>query len=274
VLPGSRRPVSLVGVAVAAEPVLTPGETARRVKQAVIHVGAAFGHEAAFADAGQRFGLDWWAFYFGARAGVLGPVDADVVVAACGFFAPALVGPAWDSALSAASPGELVAADVGLCVAWARRRLASLPGIDRLAELAGRVVDAADASERPLFAAWRALPDPAADPAARAGLALLRLREHRGSGHLLAVAAEGLTPLEAILAGPGPAKAAANGWRPPYPPAGDAARLLAAERRTGELAGVPYACLDAGERRELVDLAQAAYELDTTHIEKYCDPPP
>jgi hypothetical protein len=50
--------------------------------------------------------------------------------------------------------------------------------------------------------------------------------------------------------------------------------LLAAERRTGELAGVPYACLDAGERRELVDLARAAYELDTTHIEKYCDPPP
>ena len=245
---------------VAGEPALSPGETARRVKPAVVHAGAAFGHEAAFADAGRRFGLDRWAFYFGARAGVLGPVDADVVVAACGFFPPALVRPAWDSALSAASPGELVAADVGLCVAWARRHLASLPGIDRLAELAGRVVVAAEASGRPLFAAWRALPDPAADPAARAGLALLRLREHRGSGHLLAVAAEGLTPLEAILAGPGPAKAAANGWKPPYPPPGDAARLLAAERRTGELAGVPYGCLDAGERTELADLAQAAYE--------------
>jgi hypothetical protein len=37
-------------------------------------------------------------------------------------------------------------------------------------------------------------------------------------------------------------------------------RLLAAERRTGELAGVPYGCLDAAERRELADLAQAAYE--------------
>jgi hypothetical protein len=256
----SRRPCQSRGVMVAGEPALTPEETARRVKQAVIHLGAAFGHEAAFADAGRRLGLDQRAFYFGARAGVLGPVDSDVVVAVCGFFAPGLVRPAWDSALSAASPGELVAADVSLCVAWARRHLADLPGIDRLADLTGRVVGAAETSGRPLFAAWRALPDPAADPPARAGLALLRLREHRGSGHLLAVAAEGLTPLEAILAGPGPEKAAANGWRPPYPPLGAAPQLLtAAERRTDRLAGKPYACLDDGERAELVILLQAAH---------------
>ena len=232
VLPGLRRPASLEGVVVAGEPVLSPEETARRVKRAVVRVGAAFGREAAFADAGRRFGLDRWAFYFGARAGVLGPVDADVVVAVCGFFAPALVRPAWDSALSAASPGELVAVDVGLCVAWARRHLASLPGIDRLAELAGRVVDAAEVSGRPLFAAWRALPDPAADPAARAGLALLRLREHRGSGHLLAVAAEGLTPLEAILAGPG--------LRRPPPMAGSRRiRPLATQRSCWPPSGAP-----------------------------------
>lgn len=181
---------------------------------------------------------------------MLGPVDADVVVAVCGFFAPALVRPAWESALAAASPGELVAEDVSLCVAWARRNLASLPGIDRLADLADRVVGAADATGRALFAAWRALPNPAADPAARAGLALLRLREHRGSGHLLAVAAEGLTPLEAILAGPGPAKAAANGWRPPYPSPGKAPQLLiAAERRTDRLAGMPTAFLTRARHR-------------------------
>jgi hypothetical protein len=247
-------------MAVAGEPALTPGETARRVKAAVIGVGAAFGHENAFADAGQRLGLDRWGFYFGGRAGVLGPVDADVVAAVCGFFAPGLVRPAWESALAAAAPGDLVAEDAGLCVAWARRHLAGLPGVGRLADLAGRVVEAADASGRALFAAWRALPDPAADPAAGAGLALLRLREHRGGGHLLAVAAEGLTPLEAILAGPGPAKAAANGWHPPYPPAASDAsrRLAAAEQRTDALAGAAYACLDAGERAELAALLESA----------------
>ena len=251
---------------VAGEPVLTPEETARRVKGAVIRVGAAFGHESAFTDAGRRLGLDRWAFYFGVRAGVLGPVDADVVTAVCGFFAPGLVRPAWESALAAAAPGDLVAEDADLCVAWARRHLAGLSGVERLADLADRVVDAADASGRALFAAWRALPNPAADPAARAGLALLRLREHRGAGHLLAVAAEGLTPLAAILAGPGPAKAAANGWHQPYPPAAShaARHLAAAERRTDALAGAAYACLNAGERAELVALLQSANRRTTT----------
>jgi Helix-turn-helix family len=244
------------------EPALTPEETARRVKTAIIGVGAAFGHEAAFRDAGRRRGLDRWAFYFGARAGVLGPVDAEVVTAVCGFFPPSLVGPAWQSALAAASPSELVAEDVRLCMAWARRHLAHLPGISRLASLASRVVGAADASGRALFAAWRALPDPAEDPPARAGLALLRLREHRGGGHLLAVAAQGLTPLEAILAGPGQGKAAANGWHPPYPSVTHEAaqRLAAAELCTDHLAGMPYACLDGAELAELVTLLRAAHQ--------------
>jgi hypothetical protein len=240
---------------------LTPEETARTVKAAVTRVGAAFGDENAFTDAGRRLGLDRWAFYFGGRAGVLGPVDADVVAAVCGFFAPGLVRPAWESALAAAAPRDIVAEDARLCVAWARRHLAGLHGVGRLADLADRVVAAADASGRALFAAWRALPNPASDAAARAGLGLLRLREHRGASHLLAVAAEGLTPVAAILAGPGPAKAAANGWPAPYPPAaGDAScRLAAAERRTDVLAGAAYACLDEGERAELVELLESAH---------------
>ncbi len=77
-LPGPWWPASLGSMTAAGEPVLTPEETARRVKAAVIGVGAAFGHERAFAEAGRRLALDRWAFYFGARAGVLGPVDADV----------------------------------------------------------------------------------------------------------------------------------------------------------------------------------------------------
>jgi hypothetical protein len=245
----------------ASEP-LTPAQTARLVKGAVIHVGAAFGHEAAFAKAGRRLGLEQWAFYFGARAGVLGRVGPDVVTAVCGFFGPGLVHPAWESALAAASPEDLVAEDVGLCLAWARRHLSGLPGVERLAVLAERVVEAADAAGRPLFAAWRSLPCHPEDPAARAGLALLRLREHRGAGHLLAVTAEGLTPLAAILAGAGEAKAAANGWAPPYPPVTEEApRLLAAaEQRTDALAGLPYASLTAAERTELAALGQLAHQ--------------
>ncbi len=119
------------------EPALTPAETARLASRAVIDVGAAFGHEASFAQTGRRLGLDPRAFYFGARAGVLGPVDADVVTAVCGFFAPGYVRPAWRAALAAAAPAALVSEDVRLCVTWARRHLASLPGIERLAAWPG-----------------------------------------------------------------------------------------------------------------------------------------
>jgi hypothetical protein len=115
----------------------------------------------------------------------------------------------------------------------------------------------------PLFAAWRALPDPAdRPPADQVGLGLLRLREHRAAGHLLAVAANGLTPLEAILAGAGPVKAAANGWRPPYPPTTreTAQRLAAADQCTDALAGMPCGCLDRSERPTLVALLRSAHE--------------
>jgi hypothetical protein len=71
------------------------------------------------------------------------------------------VRPAWQAALAAAAPATLVSEDVRLCVSWARRQLAGLQGIERLADLAGRVVDAADASSRGLFAAWRTWPDAA-----------------------------------------------------------------------------------------------------------------
>jgi hypothetical protein len=132
--------------------------------------------------------------------------------------------------------------------------------MERLAELTGRVVESADASGRVLFAAWRALPDPSEDAAARAGLNLLRLREHRGASHLIAVVAAGLTRLQAILAGPGSKKAVANGWQPPYPEMSDGAtRLAAAVGQTDVLAGQAYAALGTQERAELVELLAGAH---------------
>src|SRR5262249_4989885 len=60
---------------------MTPEETARRAKPAVFQLGAAFGADATFDETARRLGLSHWAFYFGARAGVLGRVDAEVVTA-------------------------------------------------------------------------------------------------------------------------------------------------------------------------------------------------
>jgi hypothetical protein len=237
----------------------------------VIQVGAAFGHEASFVEAGRRRGLGRWGFYFGARAGVLGTVDADVVTAACGFFAAGLVRPAWDAPLAAASPDDLVREDVTLCIAWARRHLAGLPGLERLADLATQVVDGADATGRVLFAAWRALPDPrrrsgrSRRPGAAAAAGAPRSRAPAGRR------GRRLTPLGAILAGQGPAKAAANGWQPPYPVVTehDTQRLDAAERRTDALAGTAYQVLDARERAELAELLQSAHR----HVTRLNNPP-
>jgi hypothetical protein len=240
---------------------VTPEETARRAKPAIVRLGAAFGSDPTFDKTAAQLGLSRWAFYFGARAGVLGRVDAEVVAAACGFFAPSLVTAAWDEALAAHDPTTIVAADVRLCLEWAREHFADAPtDLTRAAVLAERVVAAADATARPLFAGWRALPARADDPAGRLALALLRLREHRGASHLIAVAAEGLTPLEAILVDSGQPKAAANGWLPPYPQTVVArTRMLGADRRAGILAGRPYAALTEPERDDLVSTLEALH---------------
>jgi hypothetical protein len=243
---------------------MTPEDVVRLGKPAVVELGVAFGRESSFVDMARALGLGegGWAFVIGSRAGVLGPVDSGVVSAACGFFGPHLIEPAWETARAAGPLDAIVRANAELCAAAARRYLDDLPGLERLADLTGRTVDAADASGRVLFAGWRALVDVSDHPAARVGLNLLRLREHRGSSHLLAVAAEGLTPLEAILAGPGPDKAVANGWSPPYEAAPDGpARMAVAELRAVRLAAQPFAALDRDERVDLVGLLDAAHQV-------------
>ncbi|WP_049558883.1 SCO6745 family protein [Nonomuraea sp. SBT364] len=235
---------------------MTPEDVARQTKQIVITVGAAFGKTDRFRARGESLGLSHWPFYFGARAGVLGEVDAEVVTAACGFFSPDLVRDAWDTARAMVPLTSLVAADVAECTHWARTTYGDLPELDQLADLAEHAVEAAESTARPLFAAWRSLAVADDDPASRVALALLRLREHRGASHLIAIHEHGLTPLRAVLAGPGADKARANGWSGPWPsvPATDAVALAGAEQRTDELAAAPYAALTSVEREHYVRL--------------------
>ncbi|MEV0379174.1 hypothetical protein [Nonomuraea sp. NPDC050643] len=236
---------------------MTPEDVVRQTKQVVTTIGAAFGDDPGYRARGTKLGLSRWPFYFGGRAGVLGEVEAGVVAAACGFFAPDLVGEAWAAARATVPLGEIVAADVEECIRWGRTAYGDLDDLDRLAGLLERVVAAADPSGRPLFAAWRAFPAAHdGDPAARTALALLRLREHRGSSHLIAVLASGLTPLRAILTGRDARKAEANGWHGPWPEPrqADEAALAQAHRLTDELAAAPYATLTENERTDLATM--------------------
>ncbi|GAA2878305.1 hypothetical protein GCM10020220_080090 [Nonomuraea rubra] len=175
---------------------VTPEDVVRHTKQTVIFMGAAFGKTDRFRARGEGLGLSRWPFYFGARAGVLGDVDAEVVTAACGFFSPDLVRNAWDTARAVVPLTSLVEADVEECTHWARTTYGDLPELDQLADLAERVVEAAEPTDRPLFAAWRSLAVADEDPASRVAFALLRLREHRGASHLIAIHEHGLTRSE------------------------------------------------------------------------------
>ena len=238
---------------------LTPAQAAAAVKQGVGDFGFAW-----MADPGTRargraeFGLRGRPLYHLGRTGALGDVPVEVVIAAEAFFPPEVVRAAWAEGRARVEPLVAASCYAGLCADHARGRFADSADTARLVELVERVVDAAPSAGLPLFAAWRALPRPD-DAPGRLGHLLNCLREHRGSVHAAAVAAVGLGPLEAIVAGTyGEANARFFEWPEPYPdPAPSRARWDAAEDLTAAAAALPYDALDAAERAELVDLLAA-----------------
>ena len=165
-----------------------------------VHSTTYFAPEAlqAFTDAGLR---GFWRGYFAGRAAPLGPVGPGVVTAVFFGFQPGFVARAIPSVWSIVEPARAV-----------QVRLdgvdAALPGLlgDRrddpaVAEVAGevrRAMDNASPAGRPLFAANLDLPWPEPPHLALWHAATL-LREHRGDGHVVALAAAGLDACEAHL---------------------------------------------------------------------------
>jgi hypothetical protein len=110
----------------------------------------------------------------------------------------------------------------------------------------------------PLFAGWRAEPL-VDDPAGRTMQLLHVLREWRGSAHVVATTAVGLTPLQSILSRDGAERAKMFGWPEPY---ADESRLAGrrgeAEALTDRLCETAVeATLTPAERGELVDAVKA-----------------
>jgi hypothetical protein len=239
---------------------VTPELTAAACKAAVQELGGAFAECPKTLRRAREMQLSGWAFYVAGRGGALGDVRPDTVAAALGFIAPEAVNDGWDAARRVSTPAEVAARSIAECCRWGNEHLGHLGGLNRLVELAERAVLAADPAGMPLFAAWRAMPVPDDGPGARTAVLLHLLREHRCGGHLLAIRAAGLTPLDAIIAGPdGEAGAVAFGWQPPYPPLGPLVRRRAwAEAVTDRIAGQAYQVLDPAERVELIGLLETA----------------
>ena len=222
---------------------------ARTVQGAVERLGSGFMVSPETFAIRNQTGLNGWELYFAGRCGVLGDVDADVVIAST----------LWDASRFIESREALVARYAAAAHAWGRRLLKRFEGVDRLAELLEPIVAAAPATAAALIAGWRALPLPV-DAPARVVQLLQTLREHRGAMHGIAILVCGLTPLSAIFSGPeGVEGARYFRWPGPFP-IPDAAVLEAraiAEDLTDVLESSVWARL-GGQSDECAKLLQAA----------------
>jgi hypothetical protein len=153
----------------------------------------------AAADLGLR---GFWAGYVVFRAAPLGPAAPAVVTAAFHGFGPSRVAKVLPAAWDAVSPEQAVEAR-STATAAALRAVFAAAGIgDEQVEAAAagleRAAAAVDVAGRVLAAANAALP-PRQDPYERLWQATATLREHRGDGHVAALVALGVTPVESHL---------------------------------------------------------------------------
>ncbi|MCW2888048.1 MAG: hypothetical protein QOE54_6820 [Streptosporangiaceae bacterium] len=233
---------------------------ATAVKDPVGRLGGAFMISREAKVFAQETGFAGWAPYFRGRCGVLGEVDADVVVSATGFFPADIVREVWEAAVSLPA-AEAANRYAVICQDFGRRKLTGFSDAGRLADLLRLVVGNADVVGAPLFAGWRAMPLAADGPARVSQLAHV-LRELRNGLHLVAVLATGLSPLEAVLTGAsglipgGEANAEFFGWPRPYPEttAELRERRARAERLTDALVTPAFEILSADEANELITL--------------------
>ena len=235
---------------------MTPMECVRAIAGPVGKLGGAWMFDAGVHARGTELGLDTWAWYHCGRGGVLGQPDPSVVVAAFGFFPPALQTKAWNKGIAVMPAPDIAQEYAKACAEWGRRTFGGGAVADpgRLADLLTTALDSAEVMGLPLFAGWRAKlhAGPSDDPA-RLALALQAAREHRGSCHLIAVTAAGVEPLQAVMSGRyGESNAKFFGWPEPWPDPEEAKELMAqAERVTDDLVSPAYATLTEDERTEL-----------------------
>lgn len=141
---------------------------------------------------GKELGLDGFRFYFLGRGGVLGDVEAPVVESAFGYFAPQLVSRIWDSGRQRVGPRDAARAHLGCAEQYGRSHFSRCQGLDAFCAAAEAIVAATDPAGLALYAGVAAEPLPE-DTAGRAMRLAVTLREHRGSAHLLAIVANGLS---------------------------------------------------------------------------------
>ncbi|MEH0931060.1 SCO6745 family protein [Micromonospora sp. CPCC 205558] len=160
----------------------------------------------------------YWRGYFAGRAAPLGATEAAPVIAAFFNFAPPMVARALPAVWRLATPQEALRARLTGAVQALAELTYELPEshLVEAADLLERAASAAQTAGRVLGAANAALPA-GEYPLARLWQAATTLREHRGDGHVAALVAAGLDPVETLtgrvaLDGSPPQYLLGRGW--------------------------------------------------------------
>lgn len=237
---------------------MTPLELVRQACPIINDTGWAYYFTPETQAKGAELGLKGPMFYFAGRGGVLGECDADVVTAAFGYFNPAVIRRAWESATAIRPAREIGRAHFECCADLGRQKLGGVANLAAFVEAADAVNRAAEPDGLALYAAFKAEPL-ASDLPGRAMQLVAVLREFRGSAHLIAVRASGLTSKQAHFS-KRPNDVAMFGWTPEDAPVLDddvANRMKAAEDLTDHIVLPAYSVLDARGAQALLDGARA-----------------
>lgn len=197
--------------------------------------------------------------YVAGRGGVLGETTGVAVASAFVVFEPNGVGALWDEGV--AVRGATGAADRywEQTAGFGRRHLAGADGLERIAELAEKIIAATPGLGLPLYAGWRTMPL-ADDAPARALQVMFVLRELRAGVHFNALTNSGLSAVEAHMLNKGTDYTKMFGWPEPFADGADKKdRYVAVEEATNRrMAEIFAAALDGDEAAELAQLSTAA----------------
>lgn len=237
---------------------MTNEELVQEVCPIINNTGWAFYFAPETQAKGAELGLSGMEFYVIGRGGSLGDCDGLAVASAFGYFNPAIISKAWDSARAKVSPRVAGKAHLECSANFGRLKLAGIPHLAEFVIAADAVNEATNPDGLGLYAAVKSEPL-ATDTAGRAMQLVSILREFRGSAHLLAIRAVGLDSKTAhFVKRPGDIKM--FGWSDDDAPKIDETvhqKMLEAEALTDRLVAPAYGVLDESGRAALLAGAQA-----------------
>lgn len=203
-----------------------------------------------------------FAGYVLGRGGVLPDPNGETVASAFTIFEPGFIQAMWDQGAPVRGAAEAAELYWNQTAEFGRKYLTGTPGVDRIAALGEKVIDANPGDGLPLYAGWRAMPL-AADAPARALQVMFILRELRGDVHFVELRASGIHPVEAHMLNKGREYTTMFGWPEPFADGADKKQSYteveaATNSRMAEIFG---AALTPAEVDELAELTAGVLEV-------------